>query len=287
MEKRKCGLSDLDLSVLGLGCWTFGGGEYWGDQSQKDADEVVHAAVDQGINYFDNAEVYNDGRSEASFGTALKGVSRDKVIIGSKVSTSNCYKDTLIEHCELSLKRMKTDYIDLYMIHWPIHPNSIKHYTDDPEKIANPPTIEEALDAMQILVKEGKIRYFGVSNFGQNRLEELLDLGAIPSANQVVYNLISRAIEFSVLPYCTENNIGIIGYMTLMQGVLAGKFDGVENVPEWRKRTRHFHKDRTELCRHGEEGAESEMALVLDEMNKISTIVPYPVQLSVPGTWIS
>ncbi|MFC2125079.1 aldo/keto reductase [Bacteroidota bacterium] len=270
MEKRTCGSSDLELSVLGLGCWTFGGGEYWGEQSQKDVNEVVHAAVDQGINYFDNAEVYNEGRSESSFGEALKEISRDKVIIGSKVSTSNCYKDTLIEHCEGSLKRMKADYIDLYMIHWPIHPNSIKHYTNDPAIITNPPTIEEAIEAMQILVKDGKIRYFGVSNFGVNRLEEVLSHDALPVANQVVYNLISRGIEYSVLPFCQENNIGIIGYMTLMQGVLAGKFDGIENIPEWRKRTRHFNKDRTELSRHGEEGAEYEMTLVLDEMNKIS-----------------
>ena len=131
MEIRNCGSSDLKLSALGVGCWSFGGGEYWGDQDQQDADRVVKRACELGINYFDTAEMYNDGRSEQSLGRAIRGLPRDRIIIGTKVSPSNAAPDVLRASCEASLKRLGTDTIDLYMIHWPIHPHSIQHFTDD------------------------------------------------------------------------------------------------------------------------------------------------------------
>src|SRR5690606_5455375 len=131
MEYREIKNGDLKLSIIGTGCWSFGGGEYWGSQDQNDVNDVVHASVGFGINYFDTAEAYNDGRSETSLGIAMKGIPRDKLVIGTKVSPSNCYRDTLIEHCEGSLRRLETDYIDIYMIHWPIHPHSIRHFTQD------------------------------------------------------------------------------------------------------------------------------------------------------------
>ncbi len=167
MEKRVCKNSGLELSVMGAGCWAFGGGEYWGSQSQKDVNDVVHASADRGINYFDTAEAYNDGRSESSLGVAIKGIPRDRLIIGTKVSPSNCYKETLIKHCEASLKRLKTDYIDLYMVHWPLHAHSIRHFTNDIRIIEHPPEIVDVLEAFQILLQQGKIRYCGVSNFSR------------------------------------------------------------------------------------------------------------------------
>ena len=124
MQARSCGKSDLVLSVLGLGCWSFGGGAYWGRCDQADADAVVRRAVELGITYFDVAEAYNNGRSEESLGIALKGVPREKVLIGSKVSPSHCYANTLPAYCDASLRRLGLDYLDLYMIHWPIHPHS-------------------------------------------------------------------------------------------------------------------------------------------------------------------
>jgi len=93
MQKRVCKNTDLELSVLGTGCWSFGSGSYWGNQDQKDVNQVVHASVDLGINYFDTAEAYNDGRSESSLGEAIREIQRDKALIGSKVSPSNCYKE--------------------------------------------------------------------------------------------------------------------------------------------------------------------------------------------------
>src|SRR5688572_5203432 len=162
MKKNLCENSGLALSELGTGCWSFGGGHYWGEQNQKDVNNVVHASVDLGVNYFDTAEAYNEGRSESSLGEAITGISRDKILIGTKVSPSNCYKKTLMAHCIASLKRLRTDYIDLYMVHWPIHPHSIRHFTRDQGIIENPPVINEAIETLKILKRQGKIREFGV-----------------------------------------------------------------------------------------------------------------------------
>ena len=267
MEKRVCENSGTEMSVLGTGCWAFGGGEYWGEQNQKDVNEVVHASIDLGINYFDTAEAYNEGRSESSLGEAIKGVSRDKILIGTKVSPSNCYKETLIEHCNASLKRLQTDYIDLYMIHWPIHPHSIRHFTEDTQIIENPPKIEEAWEAMQILKKQGKIRYPGVSNFSYNRLKDL-PLNEI-AVNELPYNLLCRAIEFDALPLTEQNGIGVIGYMALLQGILADIYPSLMEVPVWQRRTRHFNSSATKECRHGEEGAEEETNAALEAIRRI------------------
>lgn len=261
MEKRVSINSGLELSVLGTGCWTFGGGTYWGEQNQKDVNDVVQESVRLGINYFDTAEAYNEGRSESSLGMAIAGIPRDKFLIGTKVSPSNCYPDTLLEHCEASLKRLNTDYIDLYMIHWPIHPHSIRHFTEDASVIQNPPGIESAIETLRKLKQQGKIRNFGVSNFSQTRLKNL-PLDEI-SVNELPYNLLCRAIEYDTLNTCQENGIGVIGYMALLQGILADIYPTLSDIPVWQRRTRHFNCKSTKECRHGEAGAEEETNLVL------------------------
>lgn len=263
MEYRKTRNTDLNLSVLGTGCWIFGGGEYWGAHNQKDATEVVHASVANGINYFDTAEVYNEGRSESALGKAIKGIPRDKLIIGTKVSPSHAYAGMLESHCEASLRRLQTDYIDIYMIHWPIHSHAIRHFTKDENTINNPPTVQEAFDSMLKLQKEGKIRHIGLSNFSARWLKEEVPADTHVVVNELPYNLLCRAIEYETLPYCRKNGIGIIGYITLMQGILTGKYPTLQDVPEWQRRTRHFNCRGTPLCRHGESGfeAETEMAI--------------------------
>ncbi|MGA2406365.1 MAG: aldo/keto reductase [Bacteroidales bacterium] len=267
MEKRICKNSGIELSLIGTGCWAFGGGEYWGDQNQKDVNDVVHASVDMGINYFDTAEAYNEGRSESSLGESLNGISRDKFLIGTKVSPSNCYRETLIKHCEASLKRLQTDYIDIYMIHWPLHPHSIRHFTNEIRIIESPPGIEEALEAIHILKQQGKIRNFGVSNFSRNRLKSL-PLEEI-AVNQLPYNLLCRAVEYDVLQLCEENGIGVISYMALLQGILADIYPSLEDIPVWQRRTRHFSCKSTKECRHGEEGAEEETNAALEGIRRI------------------
>lgn len=275
MKMRLCKNSGLELSELGTGCWAFGGGNYWGEQDQKDVNSVVHASVDLGINYFDTAEAYNEGRSESSLGEAIQGLSRDKIRIGTKVSPSNCYPKTLVEHCHKSLARLRTDYIDVYMIHWPIHPHSIRHFTDDEAIIQNPPLIDEAMETLLYLKAQGKIRYVGVSNFSSNRLKDL-PLSEI-AVNELPYNLFCRSAEFNILSDCAEKGIGVIGYMSLLQGLLADIYPTLNEVPVWQRRTRHFNANGTKECRHGEPGAENETNEALKALRRVANETGIPV----------
>ena len=270
MEYRQSGKSDLRLSVIGLGCWAFGGGDYWGKQDQKDVNDVVHAAIDHGINYFDTAEAYNEGRSESSLGVALEGIARDKIILGSKIWPMNCYPGKLEKHCEESLKRLNTDYIDLYMIHWPIHLHAISRFTTDEKILNNPPQINQVFDILTKLKESGKIRHIGLSNFSKSRLEKDLSPSVSIGANQLPYNLLSRAIEFDTIDACQEKGIGIISYMTLMQGILTGKYKSLREVSEWQRRTRHFDSAGTPKCRHGEPGFEAEIENIIAALRTLA-----------------
>jgi aryl-alcohol dehydrogenase-like predicted oxidoreductase len=260
----------LTLPALGIGCWSFGGGAYWGECRQEDADRVVRRAVDLGITYFDTAEAYNDGRSEESLGKALRGTPRDRVLIGSKVSPSHCYAGTLPRHCEASLRRLGLDHLDLYMIHWPIHPHSIRHFTQEEAIIRNPPTGDEAFAALETLRRQGKIRHIGLSNFGPARLDEALRLCPHLAVNQLPYSLLARAIELESLPQCRRLGVGVIGYMTLLQGVLSDLYPTLDAVPSYQRRTRHFSAVGSPLARHGEAGAEAETAAALAAIRAIA-----------------
>ncbi len=270
MERRRCGWADLELSALGLGCWSFGGGSYWGDCSQQAVDAVVRRSLELGINYFDTAEAYNAGRSEEALGRALKGLPRERLIIGTKVSPSNCYAHVLPAHCDASLRRLGLDYVDLYMIHWPIHPHSIRHFTSDERIIAHPPTLDEAFEALSRLKQAGKIRCVGLSNFGPARLEEAL--GRCPDllVQELPYSLLTRAVELEVLPRCRTLGLGVIAYMVLLQGVLTDAYAGLDEVPPYQRRTRHFDSRRSALARHGEAGAEAQTNAALAAIRQIA-----------------
>jgi aryl-alcohol dehydrogenase-like predicted oxidoreductase len=270
MEIRSCGNSGLQLSALGLGCWAFGGGDYWGESDQKNVSHLVQRAYELGITYFDTAEAYNEGRSEQFLGEAIKTIPRDRIVIGSKIAPSNTRPPTLIEHCEASLARLGTDYVDLYMIHWPIHPQAIRHHTTDEDLINNPPSLEEAVHTLRKLQEQGKIRYLGISNFGVTRIQEIIQVGGEYVANQLGYSLLTRAAEMEILPYCRQENVGVVAYMVLMQGLLADRWRSFDEIPDWQKRTRHFNCQRTPLCRHGEEGAEEETLQALDRIRMIA-----------------
>ena len=274
VTQRQCGTSDLMLPVIGIGCWAFGGGDYWGAQDQKDVDRVVAGAIDLGCNFFDTAEVYNDGESERSLGVALKG-RRSDAIIGSKVSTNHCYPELLRMHCEQSLKRIDTDFLDLYMIHWPINATAPAHFEGSDGNDAQPPVLAEALDALTGLKEQGKIRYIGVSNHGAKQLDELSAANVEIACNELPYSLLARAIEFEITHRCRENGIGILAYMPLMQGLLTGRYKTADELPQSRTRTRHFRGNRPG-SRHGEAGAEKET------FEAISHIVQIGDELGVP-----
>lgn len=269
MKYRTCGHVEIEISVLGLGCWAFGGGEYWGKQDQQDVDVVVRRAVELGINYFDTAESYNEGRSETALGKAMRGLPHEKLIVGTKISPSHCDPEGVRVHCEASLRRLGAEYIDLYMVHWPIHPHSIRHFTNDEAIIRNPPRVDDAFAALESLQQQGKIRYIGVSNFAKSRLEEVLSLGYCVAVNELPYSLLTRAVETEILPFCRAKGIGVIGYMTLLQGILADIYPTLDDVPVWQRRTWHFSGKSCELIRHGEEGAEEDTNQALHEIRVI------------------
>ncbi|MDR0687008.1 MAG: aldo/keto reductase [Dysgonamonadaceae bacterium] len=269
MKRKNLGKSDIEISAMTVGCWAFGGGEYWGEQSQRDVDDVVGVALDMGVNTFDTAEMYNDGESERSLGKAL-GRRRGEAVIISKISPSNCHK--VREHCIASLKRLGTDYLDVYMIHWPINKSAVEHFTADKDIITLPPTIEETLDQLNGLKEEGLIRSIGLSNFGRTQIEEVLGTGVRVDVNEMPYNIVSRAIEAEIAPYCVENDIAIIGSMGLQQGLLAGIYRTVEDVPPHQAHSRHFSQERGKwTSRHNESGAEKELFETVDGLREIAS----------------
>ena len=259
MEKRECGKSGIEISVFGIGCWSYGSGDYWGPQAQKDVDAVAHAALDAGINFFDTAEGYNAGRSEEALGIALKG-RRHEVVIGTKFGMRHADAVVLREKCQASLRRLQTDYIDIYMVHWPI-----------PEG-----PVEEVFSTLKALQSEGKIRSIGVSNFGVQQLSEALETGVRLDVNEVCYNLFSRAIEVEILPLCLKNNIGILGYMPLMQGILTDRYRTVDEIPDVHSRFRHFRGDRPRAT-HGEAGAEKEVLEALHAIREFAKAERIPL----------
>ncbi len=271
MEVRNLGSSDLTLSVLGLGCWAFGGGKYWGAQDQRDVEVVVRRAITLGINFFDTAEAYNDGASETSLGNALSPKDRDKILIGTKISPSNCAPALLRTHCDASLQRLNTNHVDLYMVHWPLNSLAVKHFTQDTQVITSPPTVEDTFRTLGDLQQDGKIHTVGISNFGVAQMEEALATGTRIVANEIAYNLVSRAIEVEIMPFCFRHHISIIADMGLQQGLLTGKYRDAASVPPMLARSRHFHHSRGQgNSRHGEDGFEKELFLALDQIRKIA-----------------
>jgi aryl-alcohol dehydrogenase-like predicted oxidoreductase len=223
-------------------------------------------AVDLGVAYFDTAESYNEGRSEQSLGRALRGLSRDRVLIGTKISPSHVQPDLLPGHCEASLQRLGIDSIDLYMVHWPITPHSIRHFTTEDIPC---PSVEDAFSTLMKLRDQGKIRHIGVSNFAPVKVEEALATGVDLAVDELPYNLLARAIEYEALPYCIAKPIGIIGYFALMQGLLADIWPRLDDVPAWQRRTRHFDSRQRLHVRHGGAGAELQTHRTLKSLQSI------------------
>lgn len=250
MKYKSLGNTDLKVSTISMGCWGISGGVMWGEQDEKEAIAAIKKAHEVGISFFDTAEAYGNGYSEKLLGEALEGF-RSEVKIASKVSGDNLKPSDLKISCENSLRRLNTDYLDLYYVHWP-----------NPEI-----PVEDTIDALEDLKREGKIRYYGVSNFGANQLENLLQY-TDPGVNQLPYSLLWRAIEYEIKPFCEKKDIGIAAYSPLLHGLLTGKFETPEEVPDGRARTRHFSSKRSKT-RHGETGAEEETFRTISRIDSI------------------
>ncbi|AFY42631.1 aldo/keto reductase [Nostoc sp. PCC 7107] len=219
MEKRKLGTSAVEITPIIVGTWQ-AGKRMWVGIEDADSIKAIRAAFEAGITTVDTAEVYGEGHSERIVAEALSDV-RDQVQYATKVFSNHLKYDQVIEACDRSLKNLKTDYIDLYQIHWPAGAfNS-----------AIVP-IEETMNALNDLKQQGKIRAIGVSNFSRDQLAEALQYGRIDSL-QPPYSLFWRQIEQDAMPYCSENQISILAYSPLAQGLLTGKFPrGQKFAPE-------------------------------------------------------
>jgi aryl-alcohol dehydrogenase-like predicted oxidoreductase len=206
--------TSIRASRIGLGTWAIGGW-MWGGSDEREAIRTIHAALDRGINLIDTAPVYGFGHSEEIVGKALAMDNRRRgPIIATKAGLDwkngkpfrNAQKARIVEEVENSLRRLQTDVIDLYQVHWP-----------DP----NTP-IAEIAEAMGALHRAGKIRAIGVSNFSPAQMDEFRKVAPLHTA-QPPYNLFERAIDSDVLPYCQEHDIAVLAYGSLCRGLLSGR----------------------------------------------------------------
>lgn len=210
MQLRRLGKSDLKISPILMGTWQ-AGKEMWVDIDDAQTTSAIRAAFEAGITTFDTAESYGNGHSERVLGAAVSDF-RDRLILATKVFANHLKAKQVIAACHRSLKNLKTDVIDLYQIHWPAGSFRTK---------AVP--IAETMGALNQLKEEGKIQAIGVSNFSRRQLEEASQYGRIDSL-QPPYSLFWRHVENDAMPYCMENDITILAYSPMAQGLLTGKF---------------------------------------------------------------
>jgi aryl-alcohol dehydrogenase-like predicted oxidoreductase len=217
------GDSDLVCSALGFGTWELSTTQY-GHIDTQEAAEAVNTAIDAGITLFDTAEVYGPFHSEELLGQALGARRKDIILVTKvgfqyedvKIAGRNSQREHILAHAEGCLERLRTDWIDLLLIHWP--------------DIKTP--FAESIGALEELKAAGKIRHYGVSNYTVEMMEECEQNGHL-TANQVGYNLFDRRMEAAVLPYCLEKRIGFMAYGTLCYGLLTGAFTPETTFVDW------------------------------------------------------
>ena len=240
-SKRRLGKSNLTLSRIGFGAWAIGGEWEWGWGTQDDQKSIktIHKALEMGINWIDTAAIYGLGRSERVIGEALNQTSYKPYIFtkcglvwdeNRKVGNA-LHRESVLNEIEASLKRLDVETIDLYQIHWP-NPDG---------------DIEEAVEVMAEIQKTGKIRYLGVSNFSVEQMERVGKIAEITSL-QPPYSLLFPEVEQEILPYCLEQEIGVINYSPMASGLLSGKMDRerIKNLPDddWRKKNVNYKEPR-------------------------------------------
>jgi myo-inositol catabolism protein IolS len=226
MEYRQFGRTDLKVSAIGFGCWEISGTYGAVDTAQFNA--AVHRALDAGINCFDTAEAYGMGVSEEALSHAL-GARRKDVCLVTKVGVGypeavnrrDSSRARIMASLEQSLKRLATDHVDVYLIHWPD---------------VNTP-FEETFRALDDVVRQGKARYVGVSNFRLNQLDDCMKLQRIDVV-QYGWNMFDRRMQREILPWCQANDVGMMAYGSLAYGMLSGTFrpDMEFDEADWRSK---------------------------------------------------
>lgn len=235
MERRKLGKSGIEVTTLALGTWAFGGDKWWGKQDDSFSQKTLCRAIELGINLIDTAPIYGNGHSESIVGRILKEENlREKVVLATKVGlrwkrpdsedSFQCLKrKSILEELDGSLKRLKTDVIDLYQVHYPD--------ADTP--------IAETAQTLYKIYQKGKIKAVGVSNYDVEQMQEFMKHSPLHSL-QPKYNMFRRKIESEILPFCRKNNIAVIVYSPLNSAVLTGKFFFGTKVPHDRVRNVNY-----------------------------------------------
>ncbi len=229
MQYRTMGASDLEISAIGFGCWEMGGNQY-GDVDDQEEIRAVHRAIDLGVTLFDTAAIYGHGHSEEVLGKAL-GARRKEIVLVTKgglsweVAGGPQWRDSsraaITRGMDESLKRLGTDYVDLYLIHWP--------------DVKTP--IDETMETLNDLVRSGKTRFIGVSNYSAAQLREAKRTANI-CANQVGYNLFDRRWEREMFSTARDLGIGVMAYGPMAHGLLTGTFTTETTFVEWDWRSR-------------------------------------------------
>lgn len=240
MQTKQLGNSDLHITPMGIGAWAMGGPGWafsWSSQDDNDSIAAIHKALDHGLNWIDTAAVYGLGHSEEVVAQALDGMSQKPYVFtkcarvwNEKGEIGKVLKaDSVRRECEASLRRLKTDCIDLYQMHWP-----------EPDE-----DIEEGWETMNRLRDEGKARWIGVSNYSVSQMKRVAALGAITSL-QPPFSLVSPEVEREILPHALANNIGVIVYSPMKAGLLSGAMtrERALSLPadDWRRRNPAFQE---------------------------------------------
>lgn len=226
MNYKKLGKSGVEVSELILGCWAMGG-DYFGATEDESSLEALQVSYENGVNTFDTAEIYGSGRSERVVGEAARRIGRDKVKIISKVFKPSMAHDKMVKACEDSLSRLGTDYLDVYFLHYPIPEEEV--------------SIQERMETMTELKKAGKIRAIGLSNFSLEEMKAAMKYGQV-DVIQPCYSLLWRYDE-ELLKFSRENDIAVIPYSTLAQGLLTGKYKKGATFTDGRSRAALFQPE--------------------------------------------
>jgi aryl-alcohol dehydrogenase-like predicted oxidoreductase len=245
MQTRQLGNSDLQITRVGYGAWAIGGSGWqfaWGSQDDNDSIAAIHRSLELGVNWIDTAAVYGLGHSEEVVARALKTWSGPQPYVFTKCGRlwdekgnvrGGLGADSIRREIEDSLRRLATDVIDLYQIHWPPNPDS--------------PELEEGWSAVADLKRQGKVRWIGVSNFNAAQLKRAQAIDRVTSL-QPPYSLINREVEQETLPYCLREGIGVIVYSPMASGLLTGAMsrERATNLPndDWRRNNANFNEPK-------------------------------------------
>lgn len=242
LTTRVLGNSDMQLTAIGFGAWAIGGGDWefaWGAQDDSESISAIERALDLGINWIDTAPIYGLGHSEAIVAKALKNTSKKPYVFtkcgmrwkDDRSIYRSLKKDSVREEVESSLRRLQVDVLDLCQIHWP-----------NPEG-----EIEEGWEALATLKAEGKVRYMGLSNFNVEQIKRAQAIAPVTSL-QPPYSLLNRNVEAAILPWCEQENIGVINYSPMSSGLLTGKMtaERIQAMPadDWRRKSPQFREPK-------------------------------------------